>query len=74
MADYNGAAIVTDSKEYDAELHMNSGTDLRETTFGSAVRARHSLGSFKSRSLHLQVGDNKAWLKLSIPGCVSVVP
>jgi hypothetical protein len=29
MADYNGAAIVTDSKEYDAELHMNSGTNWR---------------------------------------------
>jgi neprosin-like protein len=29
MADYNGAAIITDSKEDDAELHMNSGTDWR---------------------------------------------
>jgi hypothetical protein len=27
MADYNGSAIITDSKEYDAELHMTSGTD-----------------------------------------------
>jgi len=27
MSDYNGSAIITDSKEYDAELHMNSGTN-----------------------------------------------
>jgi len=27
MADYNGSAIITDSKDYDAELHMNSGTN-----------------------------------------------
>jgi hypothetical protein len=29
MSDYNGSSIVTDSKEYDVELHMNSGTDWR---------------------------------------------
>jgi hypothetical protein len=29
MSDYDGSAIVTDSKEYDAELHMNSGTNWR---------------------------------------------
>ena len=27
MSDYNGSSIITDSKEYDAELHMNSGTN-----------------------------------------------
>ena len=27
MTNYNGSAIITDSKEYDAELHMNSGTN-----------------------------------------------
>jgi hypothetical protein len=27
MADYNGSNIVTDSKEYDVESHMNSGTN-----------------------------------------------
>jgi hypothetical protein len=27
MTDYDGSAIITDSKEYDAELHMNSGTN-----------------------------------------------
>jgi Neprosin len=27
MTNYNGASIITDSKEYDAELHMNSGTN-----------------------------------------------
>jgi Neprosin len=27
MTDYNGSAIVTDTREYDAELHMNSGTN-----------------------------------------------
>jgi hypothetical protein len=27
MTDYNGTAIITDTKEYDVELHMNSGTD-----------------------------------------------
>jgi hypothetical protein len=27
MTDYDGAVIITDSKEYDAELHMDSGTN-----------------------------------------------
>jgi hypothetical protein len=27
MSDYDGSSIITDSKEYDAELHMNSGTN-----------------------------------------------
>ncbi len=27
MTNYNGSSIITDSKEYDTELHMNSGTD-----------------------------------------------
>jgi hypothetical protein len=26
MSNYNGSSIITDTKEYDAELHMNSGT------------------------------------------------